>query len=184
MTKIASCVPYYPFKSVMTAPTILPYVALQPDFANVFADVRDGTILAEDIYLSGYRSESPSVHGKVNVSMSSQGSQELSLEARDGVGLKRFDTHTFSASVPALGIAGATLRVPKQTISFNGEGSSVSVKRISTFDVSPDTNLVASGHLEGEVSLQGTSVAGAAALAMKRQKVHLSTILVSVTMCW
>lgn len=163
----------------MSGPTILPYVALQPDFSNVFADIRDGTVLAEDIYLSGYQSGSASVHGKVNVSMSGNSTQDFALEARDGVNLKRLDTHTFAASVPALGIADATLRVPKQTISFNNEGSTGSVKRISTFDVSPDANLVASGHLEGDVSLQGTSVAGAGALSMKRQKVHLSTVLVS-----
>ena len=45
---------------------LLPH-ALRHDLANVIADVRDGTIVSEDIYCSGYNIGSPSVHGKVNV---------------------------------------------------------------------------------------------------------------------
>ena len=78
----------------MTAPTILPYVALQHDFANVMADVRDGTVVSEDIYCSGYKAGSSSVHGKVNVYKDDGGdSRELQLESRDGVDVKFLGAH-------------------------------------------------------------------------------------------
>ena len=69
--------------------------------------------------------------------------------------LKFLGTHGFTASVPGSGIADATLRVPRQTVSFNA-GSTISttkVRRISAFDISPDASLVAAGHLDGDVSI-------------------------------
>jgi len=161
----------------MTPPTILPYVSLQHDFANVIADVRDGTIVSEDIYLSGYKSGSPCVHGKVNV-YKDDDSREPQLESRDGVDLKFSGTHGFTASIPGIGIADATLRVARQTISFNAEGTN-NVRRISAFDISPDGSLVAAGHLDGDVSIQ--SAAALASVPVKKKKrLHVSTVLVSV----
>ena len=162
----------------MTPPTILPYVALQHDFANVIADVRDGTIDSEDIYLSGYKSGSPCVHGKVNV-YKDDDSREPQLESRDGVDLKFSGTHGFTASIPGIGIADATLRVPRQTISFNAGGTN-GVRRISAFDISPDGSLVAVGHLDGDVSIQVQSAAALASVPAKKKRLHVSTVLVSV----
>ena len=161
----------------MTPPTILPYVALQPDFANVIADVRDGTIASEDIYLSGYKAGSPSIHGKVNV-YKEDDSRELQLESREGVDLRFSGANSFTASVPGLGIADATLRVPRQTVSFNAEGTTT-VRRICAFDISPDASLVATGHLDGDVSIQSATAVPSAPLQLKRKKLHLSTVLVS-----
>ena len=164
----------------MTAPTILPYVALQHDFANVMADVRDGTVVSEDIYCSGYKAGSPSVHGKVNVYKDDGGdSRELQLESRDGVDVKFLGAHGFTASVPGLGIADATLRVPRQTVSFNAGPtiSTTKLRRISAFDISPDASLVAAGHLDGDVSIQ--SATAVASVPLKTTKIHLSTVLVS-----
>lgn len=165
-------------RTSMPSPIILPYISLQPDFANVLAEVRDGTIIAEDIYLSGYKTGSTSVHGKVNV-YAQDGNREPILDSREGVDLKRLDAHGFTASVPALGIADAILRVPRQTLSFNPEGSH-KVRRISSFDVSPDASLVAAGHLDGEVSIQSATGTGSTAVPLKRNNIHLSTVLVSL----
>lgn len=160
----------------MLSPTILPYVALQPDFANIIADVRDDTIVSEDIYLSGYKAGSTSVHGKVNV-YKDDDSREPQMEPRYGVDLKYLGTHGFIASIPGLGIADATLRVPRQIVSFNAEGSKTA-RRISAFDISPDASLVAAGHLDGEVSIRSASAP--ASVPLNNKKLHLSTVLVSV----
>jgi hypothetical protein len=172
---------FHPANITMTSPTILPYVALQPDFANVIADVRDGSIVSEDIYLSGYKVGSPSVHGKVNV-YKEDDSREPQLESRDGVDFRSSGTHSFIASVPGLGIADATLRVPRQTVSFNPEGTTTTttgaVRRICAFDISPDANLVAAGHLDGDVSIQ-SAISTSVPLKLKKKKLHLSTVLVS-----
>lgn len=158
-----------------STPAILPYVALQPDFANVIADVRDGTVDSEDIYLSAYKSGSPSVHGKVSVFLDSSSSVP-SLEARDGVELERSGTHAFTASCSALNVSKTMLRVPRQTISLNAPGQTATVRRISAFDVSPDKSLIAAGHLDGEISIQSTSTSNTASFSKK--KLHLSTVLV------
>ena len=160
-----------------SGPIFLPQIALQHDFANVFADVRDRTVVAEDIYLSCYRLGSQSVHGKVTVSKDETSPDSLELESKGGVELARSGSHTFSVSCPALSISETSLHAPHQTIDANKpEGR---FRRISAFDASPDRSLIATGHFDGTVSLLSTSMASMASMASINvtQKLHVSTIL-------
>jgi proteasomal ATPase-associated factor 1 len=65
---------------------ILPIVTIQHDFETVIADVRDGTVEAEDFWLSCYRQGQTSVHGKVRVTLDRG---EVVLTGRGGVQLDK-----------------------------------------------------------------------------------------------
>jgi hypothetical protein len=73
---------------LVSDPIILPYVTIQHDFENVIADVDNGLVENEDIWLSCYKNDAPSVHGKVRVTLGEQ-SRKVEMKARDGVGFER-----------------------------------------------------------------------------------------------
>jgi len=58
----------------------LPQVTIQHDFVNVIADVQDGTVPEEPFWVSCYKQESPSVHGKVFVKRATGGGVKLAPE--------------------------------------------------------------------------------------------------------
>lgn len=68
-------------------PVVLPILSIQNDFQNVINEVRDGFVLSENIWLSCYKSDLPSVHEKVNVALNQQ-SRKLELIPGDGVTLE------------------------------------------------------------------------------------------------
>ncbi|EJD35492.1 WD40 repeat-like protein [Auricularia subglabra TFB-10046 SS5] len=102
----------------------LPYITVQPDFADVLADAREGVFGQEDFWVSCYADGKPSVHGKVHT-------QRAGLTARDGVEFARDGESgiTFMASCPTLNIPPTRVRIPRQNI--GGDGSPV----ITAFDV-------------------------------------------------
>ncbi|KAF9514132.1 hypothetical protein BS47DRAFT_1295377 [Hydnum rufescens UP504] len=143
-------------------------------FANVFADVRDNTVVAEDIYLSCYRPGSQSVHGKVTVSKDETAPDALVLESRGGVELARSGSHTFSVSCPSLSISETLLHAPYQTIDVNKTQGLV--RRISAFDASPDRHLIATGHFDGAVTLLSTAMTSLVPINATKN-LHMSTVL-------
>jgi proteasomal ATPase-associated factor 1 len=157
-----------------SGPIFLPQIALQHDFASVFADVRDNTVVAEDIYLSCYRPGSQSIHGKVTVSKDETAPDALVLESRGGVELTRSGSHTFSVSCPALSISETSLHAPYQTIDVNKTQGLV--RRISAFDASPDRHLIATGHFDGAVTLLSTAMTSLVSINATK-KLHMSTVL-------
>lgn len=81
----------------------LPIANIQHDFQNVVSDVRDGTIVAEDIWLSCYKIGSQSVHGKVRVELGERrdgksGSRAVELASRDGVHLGKAERVSIKAN--------------------------------------------------------------------------------------
>ena len=73
----------------MASPTpihSIPIVTIQHDFETVIADVRDGTVVSEDFWISCYKSGEISVHGKVKASMDNG---QLEMNNREGVKLER-----------------------------------------------------------------------------------------------
>ena len=69
----------------------LPQVTVQYDIQSVMDDVRQGTVLADDVWISCYVQGAQSVHGKANVSLSNEANRDLVLEGRDGVQMKNVD---------------------------------------------------------------------------------------------
>lgn len=81
-------------KSVMDGPAAisLAQVTLQHDIQNVFNDVKDGTSPGEDVWISCYHTDRPSVHGFVtiariegNVSVSAKPGSLVDLVKSDNV---------------------------------------------------------------------------------------------------
>ena len=52
-------------------------------------DVREGTVFSEDFWISCYRQNEPSVHGKVRAELDGKDRHFVSLKGRDGVEIKR-----------------------------------------------------------------------------------------------
>lgn len=52
---------------------ILPQITIQHDFQSVIADVKDGTVPSEPFWISCYKKDSNSVHGRVTVERKSGG---------------------------------------------------------------------------------------------------------------
>ena len=69
-------------------PIILPIATIQHDFLSVISDVDSGLVESEDVWLSCYKADAPSVHGKVCVTLS-ETSRKIELQSRDGVELMR-----------------------------------------------------------------------------------------------
>ena len=69
-------------------PITLPIAAIQHDFLSVVSDADSGLVESEDIWLSCYKADEPSVHGKVTVTLG-EPSRLLELHPRDGVGLSK-----------------------------------------------------------------------------------------------
>ncbi|EJD35493.1 WD40 repeat-like protein [Auricularia subglabra TFB-10046 SS5] len=109
--------------------TTLPYITVQPDFASVLSDARDGVIGQEDFWVSCYAEGKPSVHGKVRADRGG-------LAARDGVGFARDgeSSTTFMAACPALDIPSTLVRIPRQKLGADGSPA------ITAFDVHETEN--------------------------------------------
>lgn len=69
-------------------PIVLPIASIQHDFLSVVSDVDNGLVESEDIWLSCYKADAPSVHGKVRVTLG-EPSRKVELQPSDGVGLTR-----------------------------------------------------------------------------------------------
>lgn len=75
--------------SAATNPILLPITTIQHDFETVVTDVREGTVHSEDFWISCYRQNEPSVHGKVRAELDENDRHLVLLEGRDGVQIER-----------------------------------------------------------------------------------------------
>jgi proteasomal ATPase-associated factor 1 len=75
----------------MSQPMILPVANIQHDFLDVIADVNEGRVASEDIWISCYlkNGEPSSVHSKARVSLDEVDRSLVRLETLGGVGLRR-----------------------------------------------------------------------------------------------
>ncbi|KAK8870006.1 hypothetical protein IAR55_000576 [Kwoniella newhampshirensis] len=92
----------------------LAYVDIQHDALAVFDDVEQGVVLREDIWISGYKAGSTSVHGKARVDFQEGGGSTLT--SREGVEVDRISKTNFVVSVPKLGVRNVPLKFPKHVI--------------------------------------------------------------------
>ncbi|KAL5483610.1 hypothetical protein ACEPAI_8842 [Sanghuangporus weigelae] len=136
---------------------ILPIANIQHDFQNVISDVRDGTVVAEDIWLSCYKTGSQSVHGKVRVGLGERrgeqsGTRTVELVDRDGVHLERGDRGNYIASCDALSIPPTSLRVPRYVVRDSDDKlKDEQSKQINAITVAPDLSQIALGYENGSI---------------------------------
>ncbi|KAL5532436.1 hypothetical protein ACEPAF_6006 [Sanghuangporus sanghuang] len=136
---------------------ILPIANVQHDFQSVISDVRDGTVVAEDIWLSCYKTGSQSVHGKVRVGLGERqgeqsGTRTVELVSRDGVHLERGDRGNYIASCETLSIPPTTIRVPRYVVRDSEDKlKDEQSKQINTITVAPDLSQIALGYENGSI---------------------------------
>jgi hypothetical protein len=71
------------------SPITLPVVTVQHDMLDVVSDVDSGLVAYEDIWVSCYKTDEPSVHGKVRLSLDDEDRSLVRLDAREGVEMTR-----------------------------------------------------------------------------------------------
>lgn len=71
--------------STAANPILLSIATVQHDFEAVVRDVREGTVLSEDFWISCYHQNEPSVHGKIRAELDEKDRQLVLLKGRDGV---------------------------------------------------------------------------------------------------
>jgi len=151
-----------------SAPIILPRITIQHDFQSVITDVREGTVPSEEFWISCYKLNEPSVHGKVFAELDEIDRNKVNLDSRGGVVVIYGDSPHYNISCPQLGITPTKIRVPSRSFS----GSSSGLQRITAFDISPDGTQFATGGHDGTVLLQPTNLPR----YENKSKPHVSTI--------
>ncbi|VDC03643.1 unnamed protein product [Peniophora sp. CBMAI 1063] len=133
--------------------TVLPQATVQDTFPDVLNEVYNGTIIGEDIWLSCYKSEEPSVHGKVGTGLHAVDRDTVELRGRDGVQLERAKDFTYRASCEALGVDTQVL-LPVQTYADPVRSETKLPHQISAFDVTADASLLACAFADGTLTVQ------------------------------
>ncbi|KIO29913.1 hypothetical protein M407DRAFT_161144 [Tulasnella calospora MUT 4182] len=151
----------------------LPQVTVQHDIGTVMDEIKRGTVLAEDAWVSCYLQGATSIHGKANVTISNDDSSKFLLEGRDGIRTTWVDRYSFQVSCPSLEIKDARVRLPK--ITFGEMKEQYIPKAIQAFDVSPNGALFVTGIDNGSISVQSTSASSTSA-PPKTGKPHVSSI--------
>ena len=63
---------------------VLPIITIQPDFRTVISEVNSGLLPSDTVWISCYKTQCPSVHAKVNVTLDEVDRDAIILEAREG----------------------------------------------------------------------------------------------------
>ncbi|KAG9050658.1 hypothetical protein FS837_003385 [Tulasnella sp. UAMH 9824] len=148
---------------------VLPQVTVQHDIGAIMDEVKQGTVLAEDAWVSCYLQGATSVHGKTNVSLSNDDSSKFALEGTEDISATWLDR----VSCPSLEIKDAKVRLPRTT--FGEMKAQYIPKAIQAFDVSPDGALFVTGIDNGSISVQSISASSSSA-PPKTGKPHVSSI--------
>ena len=77
---------------------VLPICTIQHDFQAVVKDVLDGLVPDEKFWISCYRSEEPSVHGKAVATLDEHNRDLVHYKGQDGVELKDYGKVSSSSS--------------------------------------------------------------------------------------
>ncbi|KZV65401.1 WD40 repeat-like protein [Peniophora sp. CONT] len=139
--------------SVIPNVTVLPQATVQDTFPDVLNEVHNGTIIAEDIWLSCYKSGEPSVHGKVGTGLHAVDRGTVELSGRDGVQFERVQDFKYRARCETLGVDTQML-LPVQSYADPVRSETKLPHQISAFDVSSDTSLLASAFSDGTLTVQ------------------------------
>lgn len=148
---------------------ILPYITVQHDLQEVIQDVSDGTIGAEAFWVSVYRKDSPSVHGKVMVKASMESENQAELEPQGDFDFQRQTSSSFLVECTKLKVPTTSVKMPKQVL------KSLVSKGIDSMDVSPNGSLYVVGGHDG--ALRVGNVRTDAAEDIRLLKGHIGDIL-------
>ncbi|KAG9013354.1 hypothetical protein FRB93_000877 [Tulasnella sp. JGI-2019a] len=175
-------------------PIFLPQITIQSDVQAVIDDIRQGTSVSEDIWISCYLRGEPSLHCKATVLLDDDGSS-ITMEGRDGVYIKAASSAIYEVSCPSLGINPTRLRAPKvvyrdlkaqqvrnlMTSRAGGAAQATHAlittqipRAISSFDIAPNGSVYATGFDNGSIAI--SSVSSSSASRLKTGKPHASTI--------
>lgn len=104
--------------STTAIPILLSTTTVQHDFEAVVTDVREGTVPSEDFWISCYRQNQPSVHGKVRAELDEKDRHLVLLKGRDGVQIERGEQVRYGSNLhPATGSQGYTSLSSKALVS-------------------------------------------------------------------
>ncbi|KZT09268.1 WD40 repeat-like protein [Laetiporus sulphureus 93-53] len=138
-------------------PILLPIAAVQPDFTSSLSEVRDGLVPEETFWLSCYKHEEPSIHGKVHATLDDVDRDLVRLEGRDGVEMISRRGDTYFASCPSLHLPPTRLAIPAKVYVDPAAEQGRRPRKITAFDVSPDGTQFATGYYDGSVCIRQTS---------------------------
>ncbi|KZP34021.1 WD40 repeat-like protein [Athelia psychrophila] len=159
----------------MSPQIVLPITTIQRDFLDVIADVHNGVVPSEAIWVSCYKTDCPSVHGKINVVLDEVDRDSVLLQVREGdVQLERNGV-SYAVSCPSLEVNSTPVLLPsRQFADPEHTNPQRPPRRITAFDISPDGTQFACGYLDGAVRLAST--AATPSLQQRIPKSHLSTV--------
>ncbi|KAK4053334.1 hypothetical protein OIO90_003946 [Microbotryomycetes sp. JL221] len=120
----------------------IPQVTIQHDFPQVINDIKAGLHAVEDIWISCYAHDRPSVHGKARVSDSDETPSGIKLEARHGIDCEMVDLTTLRVSCASLDVPTTKVKFPSAS-PLNVKGS------LESLDVSPDGSRLVVGGKNG-----------------------------------
>ncbi|KAI0056254.1 WD40 repeat-like protein [Artomyces pyxidatus] len=135
----------------------LPKTTVQHDFCTVLSDIYSGAVPAEDIWLSVYKQDEPSVHGKISARLHDTDRNRVVLLGSKGVQLEKDDQFKYIASCPALGVASSSIVVPSEEFADPLHSKEQLPYQISSFAVSSSSAaepaLIATGLSDGTLSI-------------------------------
>ncbi|THH11252.1 hypothetical protein EW146_g8110 [Bondarzewia mesenterica] len=143
------------------SPTILAKTTVQHDFPTVLSEIYTGLVPSERIWLSCYKLDEPSVHGRVAAALNERDRTRVVLRGEDGVQLERVSDTKYTASCDALGISHTEIVVPSETYADPAHADYRHPHQIPTFALLPQppfsssssSRVLATGHTDGSVSL-------------------------------
>ncbi|KAH9935945.1 WD40 repeat-like protein [Epithele typhae] len=157
----------------MAQPIILPISTVQHDFQAVVQDVLDGLVPEDKFWVSCYKTEEPSVHGKAVVALDENNRDLLIFRGQDGVEFKECRQGAYSVSCPSLALGETRVAVPSASYS-SPEDIRKQGKQITAFDVAPNGTQFATGYQDGSVVVRPSSSSTSTPSVIS--KAHLSTV--------
>ncbi|KAI0691463.1 WD40 repeat-like protein [Cerioporus squamosus] len=151
---------------------VLPICTVQHDFQSVVRDVLDGVVPDDKFWVSCYKLEEPSVHGKVTATLDERDRNNVLFKGHDGVALKEYGKNVYAVSCPSLEIPETRVAIPSTTFPNPADGRKST--QITAFDVAPDGSQFATGYHDGSVHIRPATSPNA--IPSGTSKAHVSTV--------
>jgi len=131
--------------------TLLPAATIQDDFTTVLSEVHAGIIPSENIWLSCYKDEESSVHGRIAVSLHEQDRDRVELVGTGGVELRRTSQFRHTARCLGLSIDSVDFVSPTEVYADPSHSDEKRPRQIPTFAISD--GLLVTALLDGTISV-------------------------------
>ncbi|KAF8987771.1 WD40-repeat-containing domain protein [Cyathus striatus] len=132
----------------MSSPIPLPTITIQPTFLTVLNEVYNGIIPSEKFWVSCYAPTLPSEHAKVLAELDEVDRERVNLSSVEGSSSVKRDSTGYEVSCASLNIPPTRIYTPVQEYHQSSKP-----KRITAFDISPDSTRFATGYLDGTLLL-------------------------------